>query len=93
MRNKMMAGAIIAIVLLSAAVLYWYFTPSDVGIVNIDVFPKELLIGQLGQLTVFMQNNGSKDVKVTIDVKNTFVDAKGVSLKGGTIKSLIRGAE
>ncbi len=87
MKNKMMAGVIISIVLLSAGALYWYFSPSDVSIVNIDVFPKELLIGQLGQLTVFMQNNASNDVNVTLDVKNTFVDARGVSLKGVAISS------
>lgn len=87
MRNKMVAVAIIAIILLSAAVLFWYFTPSDVSIASIDAFPKELVIGQLGELAVVMQNNDSKDVNVTIDVKNTFVDAKGVSLKGMVILS------
>ncbi len=87
MKNKMMTGAIIAVVLLSAAVLFWYFSPSDVSIVNADVFPKELIIGQLGQLTVIMQNNASKDVNVTIDVKNSFVNAKGVSSKGVAVLS------
>lgn len=85
MRNKIIMGAIIAIVLLSAAVI-WYFTPSDVSIVKVEA-SKELLIGQLGQLTVFMQNNASKDANVTIDVKNSFVDAKGVSLKGVAVLS------
>ncbi len=77
----MMIGAMVAIVLLSAVVLFWYFTPSDVSVVSIDA-PKELLIGQLGYLTVNLQNNASKDVNVTISVKNSFVDSKGVSLKG-----------
>ncbi|MFZ3060332.1 MAG: DUF4367 domain-containing protein [Candidatus Methanoperedens sp.] len=81
MKNKIIMGAIIAIVLLSAAALFWYFSPSDVSIVNVNA-PKELIIGQLGQITVLMQNNASKEVNVTIDVKNSFVDAKGVSLKG-----------
>jgi hypothetical protein len=81
MKNKIIMGAIIAIVLLSVAVLFWYFTPSDVSIVNVNA-PKELIIGQLGQITVIIQNNASKDVNVTIDVKNAFVDNKGVSLKG-----------
>jgi hypothetical protein len=85
MRNKMI-GTIIVIALLSAAVLSWYFSPSDVSIVKVEA-SKELLIGQLGQLTVFMQNNASKDVNVTIDVKNSFVDAKGVSLKGVAVSS------
>jgi hypothetical protein len=86
MRNKMITGAIIIVVLLSAVGLFWYFTPSDVSIVRVEA-SKELLIGQLGQLTVFMQNNASKDVNVTIDVKNSFVDAKGVSLKGVAVLS------
>lgn len=76
----MAIGAIIAIAL-SAVVLFWYFTPSDVSIVSIDA-PMELLIGQLGYLTVNLQNNASEDVNVTINVKNSFVDAKGESLKG-----------
>ncbi len=86
MKNKMIAGAIIAIVLLSVAVLLWYFTPSDVSIVNIEK-PKELVIGQLGDLKITLQNSASKDVNVTINVKNSFVDAKGVSLKGVWIVS------
>lgn len=87
MRNKMVAGVIITVILLAAAVLFWYLSPSDVSIVNIDVVPRELVIGQLGQLTVNLQNNASKDVNVTINVKNSFVDAKGVSLKGVWIVS------
>jgi hypothetical protein len=86
MKNKMIAGAIMIVVLLSAVGLFWYFTPSDVNIVRVEA-SKELLIGQLGQLTVFMQNNASKDVNVTIDVKNSFVDAKGVNLKGVAVLS------
>ena len=81
MKNKMITGAIIAILLLSTALLFWYFTPSEVSIVSIDA-PKELLIGQLGDLTVNLQNNASKDVNVTINVKNSLVNAKGESLKG-----------
>lgn len=83
----MITGAIIAVILLSGAVLFWYFSPSDVSIVNVDAVPKELVIGQLGQLTVNLQNNASKDVNVTINVKNSFMDAKGVSLKGVWIVS------
>lgn len=81
MKNKMIAGAIIAIILLSAAVLYWYFTPSNVSIASLEE-PKELVIGQLSYLTINLQNNASEDVNVTINVKNAFVDEKGVSLKG-----------
>ncbi len=84
MRNKMVAGAIIAIVLLSAAVLLWYFTPSDASIVSLEA-PKELRMGQLSELKINLQNNAPKDVNVIINVKNAFVDEKGVSLKGITI--------
>lgn len=86
MRNKMIAGAMIAIVLLFAALLFWYLAPSDVSIVNIEK-PKELVIGQLGDLKITLQNSASKDVNVTINVKNSLVDAKGVSLKGVWIVS------
>ncbi len=84
MRNKMMGGAIVAIIILSAAVMLWYFTPPDVSIVNIDA-PKELVIGQLSELSINIQNNASEDVKVTVKVKNAFADEKGESLKGFTI--------
>lgn len=86
MRNKMITGAIVALVLLFAALLFWYLAPPDVSIVNIEK-PKELVIGQLGDLKVTLQNSVSKDVNVTINVKNSFVDAKGVSLKGVWIVS------
>ena len=84
MRNKMITGAIIAAVLLSGMVLFWYFTPSEISIVNIDA-PKEIAIGQLDELRINLQNNASEDVNVTINVKNAFVDEKGESLKGFTI--------
>lgn len=84
MRNKTKIGAIIAIVLLSAAVLFWYFTPSDVSIVSIEA-PEELAIGDLSGLIINMQSNASEDVNVTINVKNAFVDEKGVSLKGSIL--------
>ena len=83
MKNKMITGATIAIILLSA-VLFWYFSPSKVSIVNIDA-PKEIMMGQLGELGINLQNNASEDVNVTINVKNAFVDEKGDSLKGFTI--------
>lgn len=84
MKNKMITGAMIAIVLLSAGILYWYFTPSEISIVNIDA-PKEIVIGQLSDLRIDLQNNASEDVNVIINVKNAFVDEKGESLKGFTI--------
>ncbi|MCX9024834.1 MAG: DUF4367 domain-containing protein [Candidatus Methanoperedens sp.] len=85
MKNKMITGAIIAIVLLSVATLYWYFTPSNISIVSLDTFPKEIVTGQVGELGINLQNNASEDVNVTINVKNAFVDEKGESLKGFTI--------
>ncbi len=81
MRNKVITVAIIVVVLLSAAVLLWYFSPSDVRIAGIEE-PKELVIGQLSSLTIELQNNASKDVDVTVNVKNAFVDEKGVRLEG-----------
>ena len=81
MKNKMMTGAIIAVVMISAAVLFWYFSPSNVSISSLEE-PEELVIGQLSSLTINLQNNASEDVNVTINVKNAFVDEKGMSLKG-----------
>ncbi len=80
----MITGAIISIVLLSAAVLFWYFIPSDVSIVSLEA-PKEIGIYDLSNLKINLQNNAPKDVNVTINVKNAFVDEKGVSLKGFVI--------
>ena len=84
MKNKMITGAIIAVVMLSAAVLFWYFSPSNVSIVSLDA-PKEIVTGELSALRIDLQNNASEDVNVTINVKNAFVDEKGESLKGFTI--------
>ena len=81
MKNKHLIRVIAAAVLLSSAALFWYFAPSDVSIAGINA-QTELVIGQLGTFNVTLQNNASKDVNVTINVKNSFVDAKGVSLKG-----------
>ncbi len=81
MRNRMIMGATIAIILLSLGVLFWYFNPSDISIVSISA-PAELETGQLGSIRVNMQNNASHDVNVTINVKNSFVDGKGERLKG-----------
>ncbi len=84
MKNKMITGAIIAIILLSAMVLFWYFTPSDVSIVSLEA-PKEIGIYDLSNLKINLQNNAPADVNVTMNVKNAFVDEKGVSLKGFVI--------
>ncbi|MFZ3384448.1 MAG: hypothetical protein WA144_11035 [Candidatus Methanoperedens sp.] len=81
MKNKLMTGAIITFVMLSAAVLFWYFSPSNVSIASLEE-PKVLVIGQLSSLAINLQNNASEDVNVTINVKNAFVDEKGMSLKG-----------
>lgn len=81
MGNKMITGSITVILLLSAAVMFWYFIPSDVRIVSLDE-PEELVIGQLSSLAIDLQNNASEEVNVTINVKNAFVDEKGLSLKG-----------
>jgi hypothetical protein len=84
MKNKLIAVAMIAIALLFAALLFWYFTPSNVSIVSLEE-PQELVIGELSSLTINLQNNASEDVNVTINVENAFVDEKGVSLKGSIL--------
>ncbi len=84
MRNKMIVGTMIAVVLLSAVVLFWYFTPSNVKIAGIET-PEVMVVGQLSSLRIDMQSNASEDVNVTINVKNAFVDEKGVSLKGSIL--------
>ena len=80
LKNKLITGTIVTIILLSVAVLFWYFSPSNVSIVSLEA-PKEIGIYDLNYLKINMQNNASKDVNVTINVKNSFVDEKGVSLK------------
>jgi len=80
LKNKLITGTIVTIILLSVAVLFWYFTPSDVRIVNLEA-PKEIGIYDVNYLNVSIQNNASNDVNVTINVKNSFVDEKGVALK------------
>lgn len=80
MKNKLITGAILTIIFLSVAVLFWYFSPSDVSIVSLEA-PEEIGIYDVNYLKVSIQNNASKDVNVTINVKNSFVDEKGVALK------------
>lgn len=88
MKNKsLMTAAAIAILLLFAAILFWYFNPySDVRIVSIEA-PEDIGVYQLGYMRINLQNNASENVTVTVYVKNAFVDEKGVSLKGFTIAS------
>ncbi|HLB70988.1 MAG TPA: hypothetical protein VJJ51_08080 [Candidatus Methanoperedens sp.] len=80
MKIKPITGAIVTIILLSVAVLFWYFSPSDVSIVSLEA-PEEIGMNDVNYLNISIQNNASKDVNVTINVKNSFVDEKGVSLK------------
>ena len=80
MKNKLITGAIVTLILLSVAVLFWYFSPSDISIVSLEA-PKEIGIYDVNYFNVSIQNNASKNVNVTINVKNSFVDEKGVPLK------------
>jgi hypothetical protein len=80
LKNKLITGAIVILILLSIAELFWYFSPPDVSIVSLEA-PKEIGIYDVNYLNVSIQNNASKDVNVTINVKNSFVDEKGVPLK------------
>lgn len=80
MKNKLITAAIVTTILLSVAVLFWYFSPLDVSIVSLEA-PKEIGIYDVNYFNVSIQNNASKDVNVTMKVKNSFVDEKGVPLK------------
>ncbi len=79
MKNKMITGAIVAIILLSAAVLYWYFTPSNVSIASLES-PSEVGTLDTGFLYITLQNNASSDVNITLKVKNALEDEKGNSV-------------
>lgn len=78
MNNKLVTGAILLIIV---SLLYiWYFSEADVSIVGLEA-PQELGIEDIGTLEITLLNNESMDINVTINVKNSFVDDKGESLK------------
>lgn len=80
MKNELITGAAVTIILLSVGVLVWYYNMSDVSIVALEA-PDELEIYDVDYLNVSILNNATEDVNVTINVKNSFMDEKGVTLK------------
>jgi len=80
LKNKLITGTAVIIIVLSVAGLIWYYSLSDVSIVGLEA-PEEVGIYEVNYLNVSIQNNASEDVNVTINVKNSFMDEKGVTLK------------
>ncbi len=78
MRNKVLFGTVITL-LISVAILIWYFSGIGVSIVGIIV-PSEVGTQDSGFATILLQNNASKDINVSLKVKNTIEDEKGKSL-------------
>ncbi len=79
MRNKIIIGIIIT-ALVSVAILIWYFSGIGVSIVSIIV-PAEVGTHDSGYVAILLQNNGSKDINVSLKVKNTIEDEKGISVQ------------
>jgi hypothetical protein len=78
MKNKVLIGTVIT-ALISVAILIWYFSGTGVGIVSIIV-PSEVGTQDSGYATIILQNNASRDINVTVNVRNALEDEKGVSL-------------
>lgn len=78
MRNKVLIGtALFALILVVTVV--WYTSAINVSIVSI-VTPAEVGTHDSGTVAILLQNNGSKDINVSLKVKNTLEDEKGVSI-------------
>jgi uncharacterized protein with PQ loop repeat len=78
MKNKVLIGTVIT-ALISVAILIWYFSGIGVSIVSIIV-PYEVGTQDSGYVTIILQNNASRDINVTLNVRNAIEDEKGVSL-------------
>ncbi|VVB87592.1 Uncharacterised protein [uncultured archaeon] len=78
MRNKVFIGILLSGLILVVTTL-WYFSGTSASIVSI-VVPSEVGTHDSGYLTILLQNNGTKDINVSLKVKNTIEDAKGVSV-------------
>lgn len=78
MRNKMIVG-IILLVLASVTLFFYQAGKADVSILDIGV-PSELGTRDSGYASVMLQNNASKDINVTLNVKNAIEDENGISL-------------
>jgi hypothetical protein len=79
MRNKVFIG-ILLLVLILAVTTVWYFSGISVSIVSI-VAPSEVGTHDSGYVAILLQNNGSKDINVSLKVKNTIENEKGVSVQ------------
>ncbi|MCZ7384947.1 MAG: hypothetical protein O8C63_09400 [Candidatus Methanoperedens sp.] len=79
MRNKVLIG-ILLLVLILVVTTVWYFIGISVSIVSI-VVPSEVGTDDSGYVAILLQNNGSKDINVSLKVKNTIEDEKGVSVQ------------
>lgn len=78
MKNKVLIGTVIT-ALISVAILIWYFSGIGVSIVSIIV-PSEVGTQDSGYVTIILQNNASRDINVTLNVRNAIEDEKGKSL-------------
>ncbi len=78
MRNKVLIGtALLALILV--VTLAWYTSVINVSIVSI-VTPAEIGTHDSGTVAILLQNNASKDINVSLKVKNTMEDVNGVSV-------------
>lgn len=70
--------SISVVLLILVLVGFWqYGSRADVKIVNVHA--SSFGAGDLGQLDIMLQNNGSKPVDVWLDIENAFVDENRVS--------------
>lgn len=84
MKNKVLIGIVLT-VLFSAAIFFWYTSGATVSIVSLEFpseagFPPEVGTLNTGFLYITLQNNASKDVNVTLQVKNALEDENGNSI-------------
>ncbi len=78
MRNKALIG-ILLLVFISVVTAVWYFSGISVSIVSI-VAPSEAGTHDSGYIAILLQNNATKDINVSLKVKNTIEDENGVSV-------------
>ncbi len=67
-------------VFIAVVTTLWYFSGINVSIVGI-VAPSEVGTYDSGYAVILLQNNDSKDINVSLKVKNTIEDENGVSVQ------------
>lgn len=77
MKKGTLTIILVFLFLLGMAGFWQYGSGTDVKIVDMHASP--FGAGDLGQLDIVLQNNGSKPVDVWLDIENAFVDENGVS--------------